>query len=88
MELLQPGREFVKEGFVDEITKGTETNTMFYYLFNDILLRAEKKKSKFGTTSREKFILIEQVPLYNIKIGEGLLFIYFLILNLLIKTMN
>ena len=74
MELLQPGREFVREGFVEEIYKGDQTpHNIFYCLFNDILLRAEKKKtSKFAkANSREKFSLIEQVPLYSIKISDG-----------------
>ena len=71
MELHQPGREFIKEGYLEELIKG-EIQMTFYCLFNDILLRAEKKKSKFGTMrTRDKFTAFEQIPLYNISLEDG-----------------
>lgn len=72
LELLQPGRVFVREGFLQETIKG-ESAMLLYCLFNDILLRAEKKVKKFGTIRKqEKFILADQLPIYSVSVhSEG-----------------
>ena len=88
MELLQPGREFIKEGYVDEMIRG-EVQTTYYCLFNDILLRAEKKKSKFSTMrAKDKFTTFEQIPLYNVTVDDGLLFFLINILNTFLVLMR
>ena len=93
MELLQPGREFIREGHLEEYpsipsrdsSREIDTQFVYYALFNDTLLRAEKKKNKFGTLStlrplhREKYQLSDQIPIYNIAvtlIDDSRLFFY------------
>ena len=70
LELLQPGRIYIREGFLFESVKG-ETQPVLFCLFNDILLRAEKKGKKFGTIRKqEKFTLSDQIPIYSVSIKE------------------
>mmetsp|Transcript_8188 Transcript_8188/g.34398 ORF Transcript_8188/g.34398 Transcript_8188/m.34398 type:complete len:1216 (+) Transcript_8188:36-3683(+) len=70
VELLQPGRVFVREGFLQETVKG-EPTLLLYCLFNDILLRVEKKVKKFGTIRKqEKFTLADQLPIYSVTVQK------------------
>merc|ERR1712137_1382427 len=70
MELLQPGRSFVKEGLVQDITKPDNPIMVQLYLFNDLLIRAEEKKKKFGTMRRnEKLTMSDHAMLYSLKVA-------------------
>mmetsp|Transcript_12930 Transcript_12930/g.16170 ORF Transcript_12930/g.16170 Transcript_12930/m.16170 type:complete len:549 (-) Transcript_12930:69-1715(-) len=69
VELLQPGRFFVKEGILQEVTKHGDFSVVYLCLFNDIFIRAEKKKNKFGTMRRnEKMTVTDYAMLYSVKI--------------------
>merc|ERR1712137_1467363 len=69
VELLVPGRSFVKEGVLQEVTKHSDFSVVYLCLFNDIFIRAEKKKNKFGTMRRnEKMTVTDHAMLYSVKI--------------------
>lgn len=72
MELLQPGRSFVKEGLVQDITKPDNPIMVQLYLFNDLLIRAEEKKKKFGVGTmrrNEKLTMSDHAMLYSLKVA-------------------
>lgn len=69
VELLQPGRFFVKEGILQEVTKHGDFSVVYLCLFNDMFIRAEKRKNKFGTMRRnEKMTVTDHAMLYSVKI--------------------
>lgn len=79
-ELMQPGRIFVREDTFQETARSIKDPTkqenikVYYCIFNDVLLRAERKKqSKFGTLgktnkTKEKLAMAELIPVYSISI--------------------
>jgi len=71
MELLQPGRSFVKEGSLLDITKPDNPFPVQLFLFNDLLIRAEEKKKKFGVGTmrgrNDKLTMTDHAMLYSLK---------------------
>ena len=70
IELLHPGRMFVKEGTVHDLTKPSDPAIVQLFLFNDLLIRAEEKKKKFGTVRRNdsKLTMTDHAMLYTLKV--------------------